>query len=246
VDDAAFLSSGRRAYGGGTSSSSSMEDRHMQLLEERRKIEERSVQSSFRSISLLKESEDIGCATAEELVRQREQLQNAEGKLDEINSTLRVSQRHIQGIKSVFGSIRNYFSGGSRDVTKVPASQSSSSLDKEQGATTDSSAESKNKLARILETSGNESSSSSSMVHPVERLRANDFNPPSSRDVNDILDQNLEDIGVSLSRLKGLGLDLNKEIVDQNDMLERIRDKTEDADFKIQRQNKDMNRILKK
>jgi len=158
-----------------------------------------------------------------------------------------VSQRHIQGIKSVFGSIRNYFSGGTRDASKVPASQSSSSLDKEEGGgTTDGSgAESKNKLARILETAGSESSSSS-MAHPVERLRANDFNPPSSRDVNDILDQNLEDIGVSLTRLKGLGLDLNKEIVDQNEMLERIRDKTEDADFKIQRQNKDMNRILKK
>jgi len=156
-----------------------------------------------------------------------------------------VSQRHIQGIKSVFGSIRNYFSGGNRDVSKVPASKSSSSLDKEDGGATDSSAESKNKLARILETSGNESSSSS-MVHPVERLRSSDFNPPSSRDVNDILDQNLEDIGVSLTRLKGLGLDLNKEMLDQNDMLERIRDKTEDADFKIQRQNKDMNRILKK
>jgi synaptosomal-associated protein 29 len=60
ADDAAFLRSGRRAY-----ESSTLEDRHMQLLEERRKIEERTVQSSFRSVSLLHESETIGAATAE-------------------------------------------------------------------------------------------------------------------------------------------------------------------------------------
>jgi len=35
----------------------------------------------------------------QELVRQREQLQNTDKRLDEINSNLRVSQKHIQGIK---------------------------------------------------------------------------------------------------------------------------------------------------
>lgn len=35
----------------------------------------------------------------QELVRQREQLQNTDRRLDEINSNLRVSQKHIQGIK---------------------------------------------------------------------------------------------------------------------------------------------------
>ncbi len=60
VDDESFLRSGRRAY-----ESSTIEDRHQQMLEERRKIEERTIQSSFRSVGLLRESEDIGAATAE-------------------------------------------------------------------------------------------------------------------------------------------------------------------------------------
>lgn len=60
VDDETFLRSGRRGQG-----TSSVEDRHMQLLEERRKIEERTLQSSYRSIGLLHESEAIGAATAE-------------------------------------------------------------------------------------------------------------------------------------------------------------------------------------
>lgn len=60
VDDSTFLNSGRRAY-----ESSSMDERRQQLLQERQKIEQRTVESSFRSLSLLHESEQIGTATAE-------------------------------------------------------------------------------------------------------------------------------------------------------------------------------------
>jgi hypothetical protein len=35
----------------------------------------------------------------QELLRQREQLERTEKRLDDINSTLRFSQKHIQGIK---------------------------------------------------------------------------------------------------------------------------------------------------
>jgi synaptosomal-associated protein 29 len=35
----------------------------------------------------------------QELVRQREQLERTEKRLDDINNTLRFSQKHIQGIK---------------------------------------------------------------------------------------------------------------------------------------------------
>ena len=35
----------------------------------------------------------------QELLRQREQLERTEKRLDEINNTLRFSQKHIQGIK---------------------------------------------------------------------------------------------------------------------------------------------------
>lgn len=36
---------------------------------------------------------------AQELIRQREQLERTEKRLDDINNTLRFSQKHIQGIK---------------------------------------------------------------------------------------------------------------------------------------------------
>ena len=59
-------------------------------------------------IGLLYESEKVGAATGEELHRQKEQLLRTEGRLDEINSTLKQSERHLNGIKSVFGGIKNY------------------------------------------------------------------------------------------------------------------------------------------
>lgn len=50
----------------------------------------------------------------------------------------------------------------------------------------------------------------------------------------------------SLSRLKGLAEGLGEEIDTQNEMLDRLTDKTDKADFSVMRQNKDMNKLLKK
>jgi SNARE domain. len=68
----------------------------------------------------------------------------------------------------------------------------------------------------------------------------------SGPNVNKIIDRNLEDMCTSLSRLKGLAEGLGEEIDSQNEMLERLTDKTDKADFSIMRQNKDMNKLLKK
>lgn len=50
----------------------------------------------------------------------------------------------------------------------------------------------------------------------------------------------------SIGRLKGLASDLSSEIDTQNGLIEGIMYKTETADITIQKQNKDMNRILGK
>ena len=50
----------------------------------------------------------------------------------------------------------------------------------------------------------------------------------------------------SLSRLKGLAQGLNSELNDQDKLLDRLQISTDKADWRIQRQNKDMERLLKK
>lgn len=107
VDDETFLKNSRRNY----SEQPNLDAQRQSYMERKKVIEDRTVQSTERSISILRDSEQIGIATAEELMRQREQLEKTDKRLDEINATLRFSQKHINGIKSVFGSLKNYLSG---------------------------------------------------------------------------------------------------------------------------------------
>jgi len=221
-EDRRFLRS-RGAY-----DSCNMEERREQLLTERRKVEERTLQSSFRSISLLDESERVGSATAEELARQREQLKSTEQKLDDINSSLHVSQRHIQGIKSIFGTMKNYFSGSK--------SESAHSCRPD--------AEKLRNPREILEFAKNIPVATSPSTNPTIS-QSGDLAVPTQK-AEDILDQNLMVIGKSLSRLKDLGIGLHQELEDQNILVDTIADKTESVNFRVKQQNQQMDKILKK
>ena len=54
------------------------------------------------------------------------------------------------------------------------------------------------------------------------------------------------EMSVSLSRLKGLAQGLGTELEDQNSLIDRLQTSADKADWRIQRQNKDMERLLKK
>jgi hypothetical protein len=71
-------------------------------------------------------------------------------------------------------------------------------------------------------------------------------NTSSGQDLQKVIDRNLEDMGSSLSHLKGLAEVLGEEIDSQNELLDRVNDKTDKADFTILQQNKEINKLLKK
>lgn len=244
VDDETFLnsapprSSGRSAYNHYNNFDNEIEQKHQQLLQRRKEIEDRTVQSSERSISLLRDSEQIGAATAEELIRQREQLERTEKRLDDINSTLRFSQKHIQGIKSVFGSLKNYLSGKSLDgpipSTKLSESSSSGSM---------TSPGLSNSLDQVQTNMAN--------THPSLKLKGLfddeiQTNNSVSHNVSKVLERNLDEMSGSLARLKGLAIGLSEEIDTQNDLIDNITDKTERTDIMLQKQNKDLTHLLRK
>ncbi|XP_012539784.1 synaptosomal-associated protein 29 [Monomorium pharaonis] len=216
-----------------------IEQNRQQLLQRRKELEERTVQSSERSVSLLRDSEQIGVATAEELIRQKEQLQRTEKRLDDINSTLRFSQKHIQGIKSVFGSLKNYLSGKSLDApipsTKLSESSSSGSM---------TSPALSNTLEQVQNDMSN--SYSSTMIRGGYNDNSLEDIKPTSDRVTRVLEQNLNEMSGSLARLKHLAIGLSEEIDSQNDLIDTITDKTEKADITLQQQNKDMLHLLKK
>lgn len=251
VDDDEFLKNSRRpnaqsfSAGGGGVGGGARPDPLQQIQERKREIEQRTLDSSQRSISLLYESERTGQATAEELLRQKEQLKQTESRLTDINSTLKQSERHLQGIKSVFGGIRNYFKGGpaaagvpgAAPMTAGASSRLSTSASA--GIAVDSA------ISQANDIRGDPSR------HPGLRVQGREEGGPprhatTTDDVNAALDRNLDEISNGLSRLKGLAQGLNSELEEQNDLLDNIDDQAARAGLKINQQNKDMNKILGK
>ncbi|CAD1480959.1 unnamed protein product [Heterotrigona itama] len=241
IDDETFLNSapprsGHTTYNQYNNFDNVLEQKHQQLLQRKKEIEERTIQSTKRSISILRDSEQIGAATAEELIRQREQLERTEKRLDDINSTLRFSQKHIQGIKSVFGSLKNYLSGKSMDapIPSTILSESSSSESMTSPALSNSLEQVQTNMANI---------SPALKLHGLD----NDVETNSlSNNVSKVLEKNLDEMSGSLARLKGLAIGLSEEIDLQNDLIDNITDKAEKTDIMLQKQNKDLTHLLKK
>nr|XP_036668958.1 synaptosomal-associated protein 29-like isoform X2 [Drosophila suzukii] len=79
-----------------------MEDESAQGLasaEKKRAVEQRTLDSTKKSLGLLYEAQEIGNATAVELGKQREQLDKATAQLDEMNSTLHINKNQINRLK---------------------------------------------------------------------------------------------------------------------------------------------------
>lgn len=222
----------------------SLEQQRQVLAQRRREVEDRTLASSEVSLGLLYESEKVGAATAVEMSRQKEQLLNTETKLDEINSSLRQSEKHIQGIRSVFGSIRNYFSGQPASASAAPGT-SQAQLPPAGNRNISSSASAGSGLGQGLgqgrQASFNDFNNRVSQTGQAQHSATQQYNA-----VDEQLDRNLDDMASSLARLKGLAQGLNTELDDHNQIIERVHDKAEVVGFKVDKQNKDMGRILKK
>lgn len=185
----------------------------------------------------------------QELIRQREQLERTDRRLDDINNTLRFSQKHIQGIKSVFGGLKNYFSGSkSMDLTSGASASGMKSPISPQSPTSPVSP-----LAEKLNNSAEQARRNSE--HPSFRIRGypeeeeefGDYQQKSStKNIAAVLEQNLDEMSGSIARLKNLAIGLSEEIETQNDLIDNITDKAERADINLQRQNKDIKYLLKK
>lgn len=128
----------------------------------------------------------------------------------------------------MFGGLKNYLSGKNELDSKTSPSSSNSEMSSLPSPTADERYS----------------------AHPTTRLRNESMqhqqHQQASGGFNQQLDQNLEEMCDSLSRLKGLAIDLNQEIDTQNDLIDDISNKVEDVDVKIGKQNREMFKILGK
>lgn len=245
IDDEYFLRGPTRSYNYDNNSSNGispavsqqwdLDNRKAELLAKRLEIEDKTVKSTQRTLQHLRDSEFVGVATAEELLHQREQLERTGKSLDDINSTLRFSQKHIQGIKSVFGGLKNLISGKPTAPVKKPTSSSAEEEPFSSGSS----------LCKVLD-----KSSPTAGLHPALVLADKYVEHPEgiAHDPNnrqEVLNENMEQILDSVKKLKDLASGLGEEIDNQNDLIEGIIGKAERADRTLARQNKDINKLLK-
>jgi synaptosomal-associated protein 29 len=97
----------------------------------------------------------------QELVRQGEQLDNIEMKVDKINADTKVSQRHLNGIKSIFGGIKNWWNGEGKKDDAPPMPSGQMSRDRQQ-------------LRATIASAPDCADNGFSGTHPALRLRSDD------------------------------------------------------------------------
>ncbi|CAG07838.1 unnamed protein product, partial [Tetraodon nigroviridis] len=223
---------------------SDAEKRQRYFQQEVMRTAQSAVDSSYRSIGLIYESEKIGVETAEELVRQGEALKRTDKMLDNMDQDLQTSQRHITSIKSVWGGIVNYFKG--KPETKAPTEQPNTyqASDRLQSAIS-SSREHEDKYQashpnlRKLDTGGFGAASKDD-----GSSRQNGYSQNRHlKEAHQVLDKNLDEMCDGLSRLKSLGLGLQSEIDSQDDSINSLLNKVDKMDSKIQNTNQQMKKL---
>lgn len=205
-------------------------------------INDRTSKILLNTRSLVQESEMVGQSTLEQLSSQRETLERVENDLDSINTTTRATQKHLNNMRSFFGGIRSLFSSSNSNTAPsaiVPTTTSgipkSATLANVPSAANSSGASS-NIQSGVQKKASFHTSSASNQIGRGASLD----NP------EDEFEANLSEIGFGLGRLKDMAMKLGDEIGDQNEILDRITDKSERAGDSIKLQNRQMQQLLKK
>uniref|UniRef100_A0A2D4NND8 Synaptosomal-associated protein 29 n=1 Tax=Micrurus surinamensis TaxID=129470 RepID=A0A2D4NND8_MICSU len=216
-------------------------DRQRYLQQEVMRLSKSTLDSTYNSLSLIYESEHVGVATSEELVRQGEALKRTERMVDKMDQDLKTSQKHINSIKSVFGGFVNYFKAKPQDIKPEQngASQYQGSNRLKEALSVSKEQESKYQEThpnlRKLENS-DYSSSGASSSNPSQ----SDHYPRNQhlRAYHQKIDNNLDDMSSGLGRLKNLALGLQTEIDDQDEILHRLTGKVDTLDINIKSTDK--------
>ncbi|XP_061672856.1 synaptosomal-associated protein 29 [Syngnathoides biaculeatus] len=205
-----------------------------------------AVDSSYRSLGYIYESEKMGVETAEELMRQGEVLKRTDKMLDNMDEDLKTSQKHINSIKSVWGGLVSYFKG-KPDQPKPPAEEPKPYQANERlqsALATSRGQEDKYQAShpnlRKLETGGFGASAS---VDGDFSARNGSSQNRHLRQAHQTLDNNLGEMADGLSRLKRLALGLQSEIESQDDSIDCLFNKVDKMDTKINNTNQQIKRL---
>jgi hypothetical protein len=202
-----------------------------QIQRQIRETQQRSLDSTKRSIALIEDSHDVAIKTAEDLQYQGEQLDRIERNLDNIHEDMSVANRNISSMKSVWNSMANYFKKPVKQTARntQPVAEHVVAGDMFASSSLQYSSREREPASgpRTYQTSQIQSSVSTSQ-DPFERE----------------LNEDIQQISRGLGRLKEDALILGNELNRQNEQLPRITTKTEVADIKVTKAHKEVRKLL--
>ncbi|OAF70777.1 hypothetical protein A3Q56_01499 [Intoshia linei] len=193
-----------------------------------------SVDSTNRALAAIYDSEKLGNATAMELARQREKLENADRKLTEIDNTTTQTQQKLNNIDSVWYSLKkgNLFS---------------SKKDKDKNKKTKNT--NKDISLHIEKASDNKQGSNPFGNSPeITTNHTNNSKNENTCRKDGYLnqrDENISKMSDGVSRLAAMAKNLGQELDEHDAILDRIKINTDKQKNKIDAQNKKMSNILK-
>jgi synaptosomal-associated protein 29 len=190
-----------------------------ELNQKKSAIENNMISSTQRTLRCLDETEQIGIGTSMILATQREQLEEVDNKLDKIDIVLSNTQVHLNGMKSMFGGIKKYFS-----KSNLIPENNTSTIDKAQTKTS-------------IKHSNNVIVPSTTVQH-----KGNE-NEYQNEEFEQELEKNLQQMSNYLGRLQNMGQHMGEELDYQNTLIDGIKYKVDQSDLKITKQRKDMNKL---
>ncbi|XP_070618932.1 synaptosomal-associated protein 29 [Erythrolamprus reginae] len=216
-------------------------DRQRYLQQEVMRLSKSTLASTNNSLSLIYESEHVGVAASEELVRQGEVLKRSERMVDKMDQDLKTSQKHINSIKSVFGGFVNYFKAKPQDIKPEQngASEYQGSNRMKEALSISKEQESKYQESHPNLRKLENSDSSSSATGSDNPSQSNQY-PRNQhlRTYHQKIDNNLDEMSTGLGRLKNLALGLQTEIDEQDEILDRLTGKVDTLDINIKSTDK--------
>lgn len=218
------------------------DNRRNQILSQIHESEDRQLESTRRMLMSIDESERIGVSTAEELLRQGEQLDNIERKTTEMNQEMTTTQKHLNNIKSVFGGVKNWWSGRKPAKPTTPPEPKESKL-------RDTVQNSKNNFQerQNLDTSGFGSLEDDDLDQQfMAGSRKQMIKPVTNSAREKEIDANLGLMSDGISKLKNLAIGLGDEIERQNVQIDtRIAPEMDKLNLNLDNQNKQMKKIIR-
>ncbi|XP_065663682.1 synaptosomal-associated protein 29 [Hydra vulgaris] len=199
------------------------------LKQQKEFYEQRMIDSSFRSLRLINESQATALETAAELESQRLQLERTQKNLNKMDADLNQSDRHINSLKSIWGSVENWF--------KKPVNLTKSNLVPAKISTVSQNIKNEN-----IEIKNN----LNIIDKKVDLSWSNEVSIKNQKQsTNQIVDENLDQMLSGLKMLKSQALALGTEIDYQNGLIADIHVNAEKVDQRVDQQNLKIQKILR-